>query len=143
MWPFGAAHGAVVGPAPVTSGQSLADMTRSDDVVGRVAQFGASTSRERGSNVVPTTRGNGRRGADWPQSLRGGSWGSGPTPGVQTGGAERSGLSPATGASPRRGPRTADEASPSPESASPAEAPESAGARGIAHGDMSDDAWAL
>ena len=113
MWAFGAAHGAVVGPAPVTSGQSLADMTRSDDVVGRVAQFGASTSRERGSNVVPTTRGNGRRGAEWPESLRGGSWGSGPTPGVQTGGAERSGLSPATGASPRRGPRTADEASPS------------------------------
>ena len=143
MWPFGAAHGAVVGPAPVTSGQSLADMTRSDDVVGRVAQFGASTSRERGSNVVPTTRGNGRRGAEWPESLRGGSWGPGSTPGVQTGGAERSGLSPATGASPRRGPRTADEASPSPESASPAEAPESAGARGIAHGDMSDDAWTL
>ena len=73
MWPFGAAHGAVVGPAPVTSGQSLADMTRNDDLVGRVVQIGASTSRERGSNVVPTTRGNGRRGADWLQSLRGGS----------------------------------------------------------------------
>ena len=123
MWPFGAAHGAVVGPAPVTSGQSLADMTRSDDVVGRVAQFGASTSRERGSNVVPTTRGNGRRGAEWPESLRGGSWGPGSTPGVQTGGAERSGPSSVTETSPRRGPRTADDAPPSPDGASPPEAP--------------------
>ena len=95
-----------------TSGQSLADMTRSDDVVGRVVQFGASTSRERGSNVVPTTRGNGRRGAEWSQSLCGVSWGSGSTPGVPTGGAERSGPSSATETSPRRGPRTADDASP-------------------------------
>ena len=111
--------------------------------MGRVVPFGASTSRERGSNVVPTTRGNGRRRADWLQSLRGGSWGSGATPAVLTDGAERSGPSPATGASPLRGPRTADEALPSPDGASPAEAPESADERSIAHCAMSDDAWTL
>ena len=33
-----------------TSGQSLGDMTRIDDAVGRVAQVGASTSRECGSH---------------------------------------------------------------------------------------------
>ena len=66
MWAFGAAHGAVVGPAPVTSDQSLADMTRSDDVVGRVTYFGASTSRECCLNVVLTTGRNSQRGADLP-----------------------------------------------------------------------------
>ena len=53
-----------------TSGQSLADMTRSDDVVGRVTYFGASTSRECCLNVVLTTGRNGRRGADSKRSTQ-------------------------------------------------------------------------
>ena len=53
-----------------TSGHSLVGMTRSGDVVGRVPQFGASTSRECGLIVIPTTGRNGRRGADSKRSTQ-------------------------------------------------------------------------
>ena len=102
----------------------------------RVSVARTSSRRRRGAETVDAAPTGSRACAEGRRAR-------GPRHGFRPAARRRSGPSPATGASPLRGPRTADEALPSPDGASPAEAPESADERSIAHCAMSDDAWTL